>query len=59
MHHPKRQLYVLCDIEGASGISPANREAMKHGSDPWREEGRPSWFGSPSPDALAGRFLSP
>ncbi|UCF09542.1 MAG: M55 family metallopeptidase [Candidatus Bipolaricaulota bacterium] len=36
----KRQLYVLCDMEGASGISPANREAMRHGSDLWRAEGR-------------------
>jgi len=36
----KRQLYVLCDIEGASGISPANRQAMRHGSEAWQAEGR-------------------
>jgi len=36
----KKRLYVLCDLEGASGISPANRQAMRHGSDPWQEQGR-------------------
>lgn len=41
MRRLKRQLYVLCDIEGASGISPANPEAMKHGSEAWRSQGRP------------------
>jgi len=38
---PKRRLYVLCDIEGASGISPENREAMTHGSAAWTSQGRP------------------
>jgi len=38
----KKQLYVLCDLEGASGISPQNRKAMHHGSDLWKTEGRPS-----------------
>ena len=36
----KSQLYVVCDLEGASGISPANREALQHGSKLWREQGR-------------------
>ena len=40
MTRQKRQLYVLCDLEGASGISPANKQAMRHGSEPWRKEGR-------------------
>jgi D-aminopeptidase len=40
MKKPKKQLYILCDLEGASGISPANREAMHHGSELWRSEGR-------------------
>jgi hypothetical protein len=39
MKTTKRQLYVLCDLEGASGISPENRQAMHHGSDPWPAEG--------------------
>ena len=38
---PKQKLYVLCDIEGASGISPENREAMTHGSAAWASQGRP------------------
>gem|GEM_PF-454968 len=42
MKTTKRQLYVLCDLEGASGISPENRQAMHHGSDLWQEEGRRS-----------------
>ena len=36
----KQQLYILCDLEGASGISFANRKAMHHGSELWRSEGR-------------------
>jgi D-aminopeptidase len=40
MKKPKRQLYILCDLEGASGISPANRKTMHHGSELWRSEGR-------------------
>jgi D-aminopeptidase len=38
----KKQLYVLCDLEGASGISPENKPAMHHGSDLWHAVGRPS-----------------
>jgi D-aminopeptidase len=40
MKKAKKQLYILCDLEGASGISPANRKAMHHGSELWRSEGR-------------------
>jgi len=40
MGRPKKQLYILCDLEGASQISPENRQAMHHGSDPWQKEGR-------------------
>lgn len=40
MKTSKKVLYILCDMEGASGISPANRKAMHHGSDEWRAEGR-------------------
>jgi D-aminopeptidase len=40
MKKRKKQLYILCDLEGASGISPANRKAMHHGSEEWRSEGR-------------------
>jgi len=40
MKEAKKQLYILCDLEGASGISPANRKAMHHGSEEWRSEGR-------------------
>ena len=36
----KRQVYVLCDIEGASGISLANKGAMVHGSADWKQYGR-------------------
>jgi len=28
-----RRLYILCDLEAESGISPENREAMVHGSE--------------------------
>jgi len=34
------RLYVLCDLEGASGIGPENREAMAYGSELWHREGR-------------------
>ena len=40
MADSKRQLYVLGDIEGASGIFPDNRDAMNHGSEAWRAQGR-------------------
>ncbi len=40
MKKAKKQLYILCDLEGASGISFANRKAMHHGSELWRSEGR-------------------
>jgi D-aminopeptidase len=40
MKKAKKQLYILCDLEGASGISFANRKAMYHGSELWRSEGR-------------------
>jgi D-aminopeptidase len=40
MKKAKKQLYILCDLEGASGISSANRRAMYHGSEEWRSEGR-------------------
>jgi D-aminopeptidase len=40
MTKAKRQLYILCDVEGASQISPANKQAMVHGSDLWAREGR-------------------
>jgi D-aminopeptidase len=40
MKKAKKRLYILCDVEGASGISKANWEAMSHGSDLWRSEGR-------------------
>jgi D-aminopeptidase len=36
----KKVLYILCDMEGASAISPANRAAMRHGSSEWQAEGR-------------------
>lgn len=36
----KKQLYILCDMEGASQISPENREALYHGSETWQREGR-------------------
>ena len=40
MGRNKRQLYVLCDMEGASQISPENRKAMHYGSTLWSQEGR-------------------
>lgn len=40
MKKAKKQLYILCDLEGASGISLANHKAMHHGSGEWRSEGR-------------------
>jgi D-amino peptidase len=40
MTKTKKQLYILCDLEGASQISPENRQAMRHGSDLWQKEGR-------------------
>jgi D-aminopeptidase len=35
-----KQLYILCDMEGASQISPENRKAMHYGTDVWQQEGR-------------------
>ncbi|MDD4903266.1 MAG: M55 family metallopeptidase [Candidatus Bipolaricaulis sp.] len=40
MRTTKKALYILCDVEGASGISRANWNALRHGSDLWRSEGR-------------------
>jgi D-aminopeptidase len=40
MKKPNKQLYILCDLEGASGISRANWKAMQHGSGEWLSEGR-------------------
>lgn len=36
----KKQLVVICDMEGASGIFEHNRMAMRHGSKEWHEYGR-------------------
>ena len=36
----KRQLILLSDMEGASGIFESNRGAVYHGSELWREVGR-------------------
>jgi D-aminopeptidase len=36
----KKQIYILCDMEGASQISPENRKAMHYGSEVWQKEGR-------------------
>ena len=36
----KKQIYILCDMEGASQISPENRKAMHYGSEAWKKEGR-------------------
>jgi D-aminopeptidase len=35
----KKQIYILCDMEGASQISPANSDTMYHGSEAWQKEG--------------------
>ena len=35
-----KQLVIVCDMEGASGIFERNRESMRHGSKEWREHGR-------------------
>ncbi len=40
MTKTSKQLYILCDMEGASQISPENRQAMHYGSDLWQKEGR-------------------
>jgi D-amino peptidase len=40
MNRTKKQLYILCDMEGASQISPDNKQALHYGSDLWRKEGR-------------------
>jgi D-aminopeptidase len=36
----KKQLYILCDMEGASQISPENHEAMHYGLELWQHQGR-------------------
>lgn len=40
MTRKKKRLYILCDLEGASQISPENRKAMYYGSELWHKEGR-------------------
>lgn len=40
MDKEKKQLVIICDLEGASQISPANRQAMHHSSDLWKSDGR-------------------
>ncbi|MFC2096056.1 M55 family metallopeptidase, partial [Candidatus Bipolaricaulota bacterium] len=40
MRRDTRQLYILCDLEGASGISPENKKAINHSSELWHREGR-------------------
>jgi D-aminopeptidase len=40
MGEKKKLLYVLCDLEGASQISPANAQAINHGSELWQKDGR-------------------
>jgi len=35
-----KQLYILCDMEGASQISPGNYDALRYGSRTWQQEGR-------------------
>jgi D-aminopeptidase len=37
---PREQIYILCDMEGASQISPDNKQALYHGSELWQKEGR-------------------
>lgn len=36
----KKQLIIISDMEGASGIFESNRKAMVHGSDEWKSHGR-------------------
>lgn len=36
----KKQLFIFCDMEGASGIFYENRNALHHGSFEWENEGR-------------------
>ncbi|MDI6740800.1 MAG: M55 family metallopeptidase, partial [Candidatus Edwardsbacteria bacterium] len=36
----KSQLFIFCDMEGASGITDENRSALVHGSEQWRQFGR-------------------
>lgn len=36
----KKQLIIISDMEGASGIFENNRKAMVHGSDEWKNNGR-------------------
>lgn len=36
----KKQLVVICDMEGASGIFENNRRVLKHGSEEWERKGR-------------------
>jgi D-amino peptidase len=40
MNTTRKILYVLCDLEGASQISPANAQAINHGSALWQKDGR-------------------
>jgi len=40
MGRAKKQLLIICDLEGASQISPENRQAMHHGSELWATQGR-------------------
>ncbi|MDT8718397.1 M55 family metallopeptidase [Clostridium sp. 19966] len=36
----KKQLIIVCDMEGASGIFDYNSEAKKHGTEEWRSYGK-------------------
>lgn len=36
----KKQLILVSDMEGASGIFEHNKECLRHGSDAWRTEGK-------------------
>jgi D-aminopeptidase len=40
MTNLKKQIYVFCDMEGASQISPENKAALYYGSELWQSEGR-------------------
>ena len=40
MTEGRKQIYVLCDMEGASQISPENKQALHYGSELWQKEGR-------------------